>query len=290
MNSGKKLAPVVSVLNMKGGVGKTTISAHLFHHIFARLQRSTLLVDFDPQFNLSQTVLTRSRYDAQKQAGKTIMSVMEGAPSTSLFNVTNQLGPPPNESEVITPLKYFRGTETKLSLVAGDFGLAKYSLIEDQKSLQGVRARFLKFIENSRQTRDLICIDCNPSSSFMTLCALMASTHILVPVRPDRYSILGLELLEEFVNGLSILTKKPKMIVLLNGIPTIGYDNSVETSLRGNPKFGPLTLANTLKISGLLEAKTAYTGFATDKKVAHRTTLESRLSRIVDELKGPLGL
>ncbi|RYF48811.1 MAG: ParA family protein, partial [Cytophagaceae bacterium] len=48
-------------------------------------------------------------------------------------------------------------------------------------------------VEQARKSRDLICIDCNPSSSFLTLCALLTATHVLIPVRPDRYSMLGLE-------------------------------------------------------------------------------------------------
>jgi chromosome partitioning protein len=55
MSQAKKV-PVVSVLNMKGGVGKTTITAHLFRHMVDSLRKSILLVDFDPQFNFDADV------------------------------------------------------------------------------------------------------------------------------------------------------------------------------------------------------------------------------------------
>lgn len=283
------LAPVIAVLNMKGGVGKTTVTAHLMRHLFERLKKSTLLVDFDPQFNLSQTVLSRNRYDKLKEEGKTIATVMEPAPSASLFQITTSLGPPPSETEVATQLFYFKDTKQNLSIVPGHFGLTKYSLIEDQQSLLPIRKRFLEFIENSRSTRELICIDCNPSSSFMTLCALLACTHVLIPVRPDRYSILGLQLLDQFIAELAILTKKPKLIVLLNGSRSANAELSVETALRSDPKYGPMVLANPLKFSTILSATDGYVGFATDKKVAHRDALKSRMSKITDELKGHLG-
>ena len=54
------LAPVVAVLNMKGGVGKTTISAHVMRVLYHIHQVKTLLVDLDPQFNLSQALIARS--------------------------------------------------------------------------------------------------------------------------------------------------------------------------------------------------------------------------------------
>lgn len=202
----KNLAPVVSVLNMKGGVGKTTISANVFRHLYFRLRKSTLLVDFDPQFNLTQTIISQHAYEKHKNARRTIQAVMEPEPTHSIFAVKTNLGPPPLEHDVSVGLRHIVATpEINLALIPGDFGLVKYSLIMDQAVLTPIRERFLRFIQETRKTRDLICIDCNPSSSFMTLCSLMASTHVLVPVRPDRYSVLGLELLEQFINDLPVL-------------------------------------------------------------------------------------
>lgn len=282
------LAPVVAVLNMKGGVGKTTVSAHVVRHLFERLRKSTLVIDFDPQFNLSQTVLSRTLYEQLRDSGKTIATVMEPAPSKSLFTVTNSLGPPPDEKEVARVLWHFKDTGEELSIVPGHFGLTKYSLIEDQQSLMPIRKRFLEFITNARVTRDLIVLDCNPSSSFMTICALLACTHVLVPVRPDRYSILGLQLLDQFISELALLTKKPKMIVMLNGSRGATAEVSVETALRGDEKFGTRVLANSLKYSALLAANDGYVGFAGDKKAPHVVALKQRLSNLVDELKGHL--
>lgn len=287
----KASCPVVAVLNMKGGVGKTTISAHVFRHLYSHIKKRVLLVDFDPQFNLTQTVISQANYEKHKAESRTIFSVMESAPASSIFTITKNLGPPPSLSEVSVKLRHFQNTtpEINLLLVPGDFDIVKYSMIADSSVLNPVKERFLKFIANCQQERDLICIDCNPSSSFMTLCALEAATHILVPVRPDRYSMLGLKILNNFVQGLPQLIKKPELIVLLNGVKTSGYDASVENALRSDPDFGPQTLANSLYISKVLEASVGYTGFATDKRgQAWRVT--PRISLIVNELKQALGL
>lgn len=282
-------APVISILNMKGGVGKTTISAHLFRHLVDRLNKSVLLIDFDPQFNLTQTLMSRAAFEKTKIANKTIFSVMEPAPEPSLFKITSGLGPPPSVESVVEPLRVWSHTKKPaISLLAGDFRMTKYTMVDDQKALQPVRNRFLEFVNNARQQYDLVCIDCNPSSSFMTVCALLASTHLLVPVRPDRYSILGLELLNEFIDHVPILTNKPKQIVLINGTAA-KHDMNVENTLRADPKLGPITLPTTLKFSGLLSAKEGQTGFATERKVAHMNALKQRFSRIVDDLKAPLG-
>ena len=162
--------------------------------------------------------------------------------------------------------------------------------MNDNAQLSIRRTRFLEFVENARTTYDLICIDCNPSSSFFTLCALEACTHLLVPVKPDRYSVLGLELLSDYVEKVPSISPKPKTIILLNGVPTNGYDPTVENTLRAHPTFGSQTLAAKLYNSRILIATPDYTGFATDKKVPHKTTLTVRIKAIVDELHPALGL
>ena len=287
----KPHCPVVAVLNMKGGVGKTTISAHVFRHLYSHLAKRVLLVDFDPQFNLTQAILTQNKYEAHKAAGRTIFSVMEDTTPASIFKVSSNLGPPPPLDQVSVKLRHFASTnpEINLLLVPGDFDLVKYSMIGDINVLDPIRNRFSKFIENCRQERDLICIDCNPSSSFMTTCALQVATHVLVPVRPDRYSMLGLRMLNRFITELPSLSQKPALVVLLNGVKTSGYDPTVENALRSDPDFGPATLANSLHVSRVLEASPGYTGFATDKQ-GQGWRVTPRITAIVMELKSALGL
>ena len=103
------LGPVIATLNLKGGVGKTTVSAHVFREFYRLFSVPTLLIDFDPQFNLSQTVFNRARYDMLREAGQTIMAAMEALPSPSLFRITESAGPPPNPEAISTQLKYIIG-------------------------------------------------------------------------------------------------------------------------------------------------------------------------------------
>lgn len=285
---GKKKGRVVAVLNMKGGVGKTTISAHVFRHLYRQLQKSVTLVDFDPQFNLTQTIISQDKYEKFKASKKTVLSVMEDNATSSIFTVDGRLGPPPKLSDVCVDLFYNTSApDINLNLVPGDFDLVKYSLIANANVLAPVKERFLKFISQAQEDRDLVCIDCNPSSTFMTTCAIKAATHILVPVRPDRYSLLGLKMLHKFINELPDIDPKPKMIVLLNGLTSSGYDPTVENSLRSDPQFGPVTLASGLHVSKLLGASTGQTGFASDKKHSWRVT--PKITAITNELGRALG-
>ena len=286
---GTALAPVVAVLNMKGGVGKTTISAHVMRVLYHRRRIKTLLIDLDPQFNLSQTLISRTSYDRIKGADRTILSVMEPAPPTELLDIKTSAGPPPKAADIVRCLRYVRKPDITLDLLPGDFRIVKYSMIDNRKKLDAVQKRFLRFIGESRKNYGLICIDCNPSSSFITSCALHACTHLLVPVRPDRYSLLGLEILTVFVDQIPTIEPKPELLIVLNGIPRQGYNSAVEDSLRAHNTFGTKVLTNAVYQSSLLEARIDYTGFATDKPVPWRWVLQREIAAVVDELAKRLG-
>lgn len=288
--SSVSLAPVVAVLNMKGGVGKTTISAHVMRVLYHRHKVKTILVDLDPQFNLSQALISRRIYDRLKASDHTILSAMEPPPAMGLHDIKISASPPPKTADIVHGLRYIQRSEITLDLLPGDFRLIKYSMIDNHTKLDSVRRRFLKFIGETRKDYGLVCIDCNPSSSFITSCALHACTHLLVPVRPDRYSLLGLENLNDFVEEIPTIDPKPELLVLLNGIPRRSYDSAVEDELRAHNNFGAKVLTNPLYQTGLLEAKTGYTGFATDKPVPWRELLKKEISLVVDELVTKFGV
>ena len=288
---GTRLGPVVATLNLKGGVGKTTVSAHVFRMVWSKFDTPTLLIDFDPQFNLSQTLFDRNRYEKMSKAERTIMAVMEPPLMKSLFKIDTSSAPPPEPAEVSIPLwRRRKEKHIDLRVLPGDFRLVKYSLMNDHKQLAAVESRFLAFIEKCRQGERITVIDCNPSSSFLTLCALRACTHILVPVRPDRYSILGVELLDQFLAEVPTVEPKPKKLILLNGVPRQHYDKSVEDELRSNPRLGPATLSSRLHYSAKLQARPDYTGFATDKPGPYKNVLNREIGAVADEIGRELGL
>lgn len=279
---------------MKGGVGKTTICANLSLALFENHEASVLMIDLDPQFNLTQGLLKRSDYDECKNDAYTVYSAMEPPSDVGLFDVATSTQPPPKAEDLSYNFFYLIEKPSKtLDLIPGDFQLVKYSLMDDNSKLKGVKARFLKFVEQAKSKHDSVFLDCNPSSSFLTLCALHAATHVLVPVRPDRFSMLGLEILSEFIETLPTLAPKPQLLILLNGISRGGRDTvatSVEAELRAHPKFGPRTFTTFVPQSGALRAKTDYTGFATERKGRWQKQIRNEMAAVAAELAGKLGL
>lgn len=210
---------------------------------------------------------------------------MEPPSSVGLFDVATTHHAPPKASDLSHRLKRSFVRRWAIDLIPGNFDLVKYSLVSEPNKLKSVQQRFHKFISQAKQEYDIVIIDCNPSSSFITLCALRVCTHLLVPVRPDLYSVLGLELVTDFLEGLPEIHPKPEIAVLLNGIPRTSYDRTAEDELRAHATFGPLVLTNKLRKSRLLEATPGNTGFATDQKRPYRNSLRLEIGMIVDELQ-----
>lgn len=280
--------PVLSILNMKGGVGKTTISAHVIRVLYHRHNKRVLLVDLDPQFNLTQALLTQDNYDKIVESKNTVMAAFEPQPSNDFFQVKASKDPPPMASKIAERLRQVgKGEKAKLDIVPGSFDLMKYTMIDSAAQLKIAADRFKWFISNSKDEYDLIVLDCNPSSSFVTKCALENSSHVLSPVKPDKFSVLGVGMVDRLFQHLGI---SPVHMTLINGVRRHDPASTVELELRSHPKFGATVLGHRLPISSHLEAHPSYTGFATDRKGPYSSVLRTEIGKIAQEIVDRLGV
>ena len=177
----------ISLINMKGGVGKSTLAVNLAWHFAAyeHWTKRVLLVDLDPQFNASQYLLGVSDYEAILKSEKpTIWDVFEQGTRTPGSRVT--LSDP---RKAIYSHKRFRGGGT-IDLIPSRLELA-FSLKNP-----GRKDRYLSgFINEVGQDYDLVLIDCAPTESVLTMAAYLSSDWLLVPVKPEYLSTIGLPLL-----------------------------------------------------------------------------------------------
>ena len=277
---------------MKGGVGKTTLTANVFREVYRNHNLPTLLIDFDPQFNLSQMLLARKRYENLRKKGHTLFQVMEQSSSTSVLDVSKKdILDPPNPDEIFWNLKHLRDKpEIKLDLIAGDFRLVRFNLRENGDSLEAPRKRLENFIEKAKKNYKIIVLDCNPSSSFLTRIAIENASDLLIPVRPDRYSLLGLDIINEFMDMLPTITKKPELSIILNDIPPNSLPGDVENQIRSSEIYGSACLTARIPTSNLLRLKPNQVGFATDRKVAYWRHVEWHLQKVANEFVKKIGV
>ncbi len=158
------MASVISISNHKGGVGKTTSSVNIGAGL-AQLKKKVLLIDLDPQANLSQSLGIED----------------------SDFNIYGSLV----GSYPLTPIKI---TEN-LDLIASNLDL---SGAEIELSSEAGREFILKeLISKIEEEYDFILIDCPPSLGLLTINALTASHKIIIPVQTQYLAIQGLTKLIE---------------------------------------------------------------------------------------------
>ncbi len=160
---------VISVINQKGGVGKTTTVINLASGLSMK-GKKILVIDLDPQGNattglgLSNTINTE----------KSIYSVLNGNKKIV---------------EVVQPTEF-----TNLSLITSNVDL---SGLEVETAGDSRRAFKLKdelgaILNDSRAQYDYILIDCPPSLSLLTIMALVASDALVVPLQTEFFALEGL--------------------------------------------------------------------------------------------------
>ncbi len=179
---------VISVINMKGGVGKSTLSALLCRYASRNLSLDVLAIDLDPQANLSQAFMGSAYRAFLDEAKPSIVEIFNGyLPSSSTKRSPSSI----SAEEVAVSSARF-GSET-LQIIPSRFDFSD-NLIGSLRPDPKVLARCLS--ENFPK-KDLIIIDCAPTESILTRAAYHASGLILVPVKPEYFATIGFPLLQQ---------------------------------------------------------------------------------------------
>lgn len=183
----------ISIVNQKGGVGKTTTAINLAT-VFAVMNKKVLLIDLDSQGNSSSGL-------GIKQEQRKITS----------YNIFVELNP---IEDAILPTDI-----PKLSIITSNTNLAaveiSLSTLEEQEyvlknKLQSIQDQF-----------DYVIIDCPPSLNLLTLNALVASDEVIIPMLCDFYSLEGLS---HLLKTIEIVEKKLNPKIKIGGILFTMYD------------------------------------------------------------------
>lgn len=160
------MAKIISVLNHKGGVGKTTTTANVAAGL-NKLKKRVLMIDMDPQANLT------GHFGCEQETGKTIYD--------SLIK--------PKESPL--PIRNIEGVKGLDIVISSTDDMADIEL-----QLAGVFGReyILKdLIAAVKDKYDYIMIDCPPSLGILTLNALSCADKAIIAVEPAKFSLDGMK-------------------------------------------------------------------------------------------------
>ncbi|BBV98206.1 MULTISPECIES: ParA family protein [Pseudomonas] len=200
---------IVSVINYKGGVGKTTVTANLASELAWRGQK-VLLIDTDAQASLTFSFVTPDQWDTKYKADKTIKSWFDA--------ISLGKEPPPLSDFVIRPpaVNAIVGKNGgRIDLVCSHLGLINVDLelatllggvnmTQAKKNYIKVHGKLREAISDlaGRGDYDVVLIDCPPNFNIVTKNAIVASEQILIPAKPDYLSTLGIDYLQRSVKEL----------------------------------------------------------------------------------------
>lgn len=163
---------IISILNQKGGVGKTTTAINLAASL-AILEKKTLLIDFDPQANATTGL---SNFGLEND-----------------FSIYDAMSGNENIKSVIseTNLEYMHFIKSDTNLVGCEVELV---------NVQSREKTLLKLINKIKKNYQYIIIDCPPSLGLLTLNSLTASTDVLIPIQSEFFALEGLKSLQETID------------------------------------------------------------------------------------------
>lgn len=269
------MAKVISLVNMKWWVWKTTFTANLWYSLAEYKDKRVLLVDLDPQFNLTQYYVSATNYKSRLDNWwKFLKDIFNyNWDYFSLIEWKIEIDEIPFNDLKIELRNFPSGW--KLDLLPSDLDLA--NIPENQEY------KLNNFLEKVKNKYDFILIDCPPTISKFTKLAFIASDYYIVPTRKEFFWIIWLDLLTRRIKDFQELYKKDIMYLWVvfpavnNKKTKINKDIDSQLSAKGEKVF-TYQISENKDFSSACQKNFSITEFTTN------TNLKNELYNLTDEI------
>ena len=200
----------IAVINYKGGVGKTTLSANIAAELASRGNK-VLLIDLDPQTNLTLSLININDWQILETEKRTIKHWYDDYLD---FNIDSSL-----MDLIMTPKEINKrltnfNQDGKVDLICSHLELINVDMELSSRlggntdrtirnNYLGVVSRLRKKLEEIKQLYDYIIIDCPPNFNLVTQNGIVASDYFLIPAKPDYLSTIGIDTLIRHIKSLT---------------------------------------------------------------------------------------
>jgi chromosome partitioning protein len=268
-------------MNLKGGIGKTTLSANISRAVADLGPMKILLVDTDPQSSL--TLIFRSEDEVDKiQEESTFYDI--------LCNPTEYMS---HKIESCAMPVYESG-DTRIDLIPSHVHLIRpmiRAMISGVNAGQAVRFdqmrdNFQSFITEAKRIYNLVVLDTNPSGNLATFLAIQNANYIIAPVTGNRFAIRGVSLMREvFEKEFDWLRRERfRLIPVINDVKDIREGVAVRDQLHERGAgLGDQALSEYVFHSGFLLYTEKKQGFAVDRGILRMN--RGKHGRLRDNLK-----
>lgn len=192
---------VVSIINYKGGVGKTTLTANIAAGL-AKQGKKVLAIDLDPQSNLTFSLIQVDTWKDKYQENKTIKTWYDSFIERGDIKDLNKL--------IIIPKEVNKIVNGNLHLVCSHLALINVDLElavmlggatprQQKNNFLEVYSLLIKGITSMKNSYDYVLIDCPPNFNIVTKTAIVTSDYYMIPAKLDYLSTLGIDQLQRHV-------------------------------------------------------------------------------------------
>lgn len=219
---------IVSMINWKGGVGKTTLTLHLAAGLALRHKKRVLLIDLDPQCNLSFLAIGASPYIDHTYTKKysTLKTIFDGYFDRAPVQAVDVI----LKKRVRSSAEYvFNSVDVILShqeLTLLDMKLAREKRSgrdhREETKFEIEKISIIKaVIDSVSDEYDYVLLDCPPNVNLVTQSAFFASDYYVVPAIPDFLSTVGIALINKYMDQFN---KDYQSMWMYSGLPNAYSD------------------------------------------------------------------
>lgn len=216
------MSSIISILNFKGGSGKTTVSVNLSATL-AHYNKKVLLIDLDYQMSATISLLRSEKWESLKNQRKTLYYLLENI----ILNNEVKL----NEYVIQNILN------SNLDLLPSDLNLIKYAIGDQLLEDEFIFSNLIREFSNNY---NYVILDCPPSFNVFSKIAMLSSDFVIIPITADYLSQAGISLIINAINNFKMKYKSKLKIlgILINNYRSSVASEKVRNSLKG--QYGDL--------------------------------------------------
>lgn len=196
----------ISVINYKGGVGKTTLTANIAGELAYR-GYDVLMVDLDPQASLTFSFLEPENWREKVATDKTIKNWFTTKKKQQVNNFNKLIIAPDAVNDALDGRGTLDLISSHLELINVDLELATQLTGASPEQIADNYVKIYRHLKDGlddipKRSYDYVLIDCPPNFNIVTKNAIVASDYVLIPAKPDYLSTMGIDYLQRSVNRL----------------------------------------------------------------------------------------
>lgn len=191
---------VISLINLKGGVGKTTLTVALAEFMAVLHGLKVLVIDLDPQTNATVALIDENEWRRRNVRGQTVLSAF-----TDRFSKYRIFSP---DEAIIKNVSNVGGGIEGLDLLPSSIDLIEFQddFVSEPDRFRGdLQAVLRDEMQDTLKEYDVVLIDCPPDLGFITRNGILISNYYLIPVIPDVLSTYGIP---QIINRINRLKKQ----------------------------------------------------------------------------------